>query len=243
MLHEYINKSPFLIKGAIIKPISKKLDKKIDALTIEEQQRLEKQLKISNDPFVDIFYIALYTGMRVGEILALCSDDIKEDKIIVTKTLTRNADDKYVLGNTTKTYAGQREIPIINDLKPIIYKLLPKTDYWFKIDFQTFASPILVNAHFKRVCKDAEIRIYKTNSSKLNKNGDKIQYKSSQVNTHMLRHTFATRCIEAGMSPVVLQKILGHKNIEVTLNTYTSVFDKYKQKEIDKLEEYLNGLH
>ena len=59
----------------------------------------------------------------------------------------------------------------------------------------------------------------------------------------MLRHTFATRCIEAGMNPAVLQKILGHTDIQVTLNTYTSVFDKYKDKEIEKLETYLNQLH
>ena len=51
----------------------------------------------------------------------------------------------------------------------------------------------------------------------------------------MLRHTFATRCIENGVSPVVLQRILGHKDIQVTLNTYTSVFNEFKEKEIDKI--------
>ena len=56
----------------------------------------------------------------------------------------------------------------------------------------------------------------------------------------MLRHTFATRCIENGMSTVVLQKILGHKDIETTLNTYTSVFNKFKQDEIVKINDYFN---
>lgn len=56
----------------------------------------------------------------------------------------------------------------------------------------------------------------------------------------MLRHTFATRCIENGMSAVVLQKILGHKDIETTLNTYTSVFNKFKQDEIVKINDYFN---
>lgn len=53
-----------------------------------------------------------------------------------------------------------------------------------------------------------------------------------------IRHTFGTRCIEAGMAPVVVQKLMGHKDISVTLNTYTSVFDKFKEQEIDKVNRY-----
>lgn len=59
----------------------------------------------------------------------------------------------------------------------------------------------------------------------------------------MLRHTFATRCIEAGMSAIVLQKILGHKDIETTLNTYTSVFNKFKEDEMNKFKNYINALN
>ena len=51
----------------------------------------------------------------------------------------------------------------------------------------------------------------------------------------MLRHTFATRCIESGMNALVLSKILGHKKIEITLNVYTSVFNKLTIKEVDKI--------
>jgi integrase len=62
-------------------------------------------------------------------------------------------------------------------------------------------------------------------------------------NFHALRHTFATRCIEAGINPAVLQRILGHKNIEITLNTYTSIFNRYKGQEIKKVEIYFSQLH
>ena len=65
-----------------------------------------------------------------------------------------------------------------------------------------------------------------------------INLKSSSVNTHMLRHTYATRAIEAGISPVVIQRILGHSSVDITLNTYTSVFNQYKESEVEKLEEY-----
>ena len=53
----------------------------------------------------------------------------------------------------------------------------------------------------------------------------------------MLRHTFATRCIESGMNALVLSKILGHKNIEITLNVYTSVFNKFTIEEINKIND------
>ena len=56
----------------------------------------------------------------------------------------------------------------------------------------------------------------------------------------MFRHTYATRCIEAGMSVKVLQKKLGHKNIETTLNTYASVLEKFEISEDEKLDKYLN---
>ena len=56
----------------------------------------------------------------------------------------------------------------------------------------------------------------------------------------MLRHTFATRCIEAGMSAPVFQK---YKDIQKTINTYTSVFDKFRDNEIDKYINYINALN
>ena len=44
--------------------------------------------------------------------------------------------------------------------------------------------------------------------------------------------------LKAGMAPVVVQRLMGHKDISVTLNTYTSVFDKFKEREIDKVNQY-----
>ena len=58
------------------------------------------------------------------------------------------------------------------------------------------------------------------------------------MGTHSLRHTYATRAIEAGVTPVVLQKLMGHTDVSITLNTYTSVFDKYKETELEKVNQY-----
>ena len=58
------------------------------------------------------------------------------------------------------------------------------------------------------------------------------------MSSHSLRHTYATRAIEAGVTPVVLQKLMGHTDVTITLNTYTSVFDKYKETELEKVNQY-----
>lgn len=143
-----------------------------------------------------MFYIAIYTVMRISEILSLKREDIdfENKKIYVNKTLSHVEKGRIILENTTKIYAGMRDIPMINALydKLIEYNMNKKRGFLFTI-------------------------------------------KHSDVNTYMLRHTFATRCIENGVNPVVLQKILGHKDIQVTLNTYTSVFNEFKENEIEKI--------
>lgn len=55
---------------------------------------------------------------------------------------------------------------------------------------------------------------------------------------HTLRHTFATRCAEAGMKPKALQNILGHANINITMNVYVHLTDEEKTKEMEKFEIY-----
>ena len=58
----------------------------------------------------------------------------------------------------------------------------------------------------------------------------------------MLRHTYETRIIEARALAEVLQKLLGHKNITITIHTYTSIFNKYKQEQIDKYVDYIQNI-
>ena len=58
----------------------------------------------------------------------------------------------------------------------------------------------------------------------------------------MLRHTYATRCIESGMPAEVLQKLLGHKDIQATINTYNTIFDKFKKEQVNKYIEYMQNI-
>lgn len=236
-LNGIIKEDPFTIKNYIIQPKSKKEDKTIEAFTLEEQQKFMQQLELKNYKYKDVFYTLIETGMRIGEVLALRRTDVdfKHNIIHVKRSLTKDKNDKVKIGKDTKTYNGIRDVPLSKQLKEILRANM-NIDFFFILPNGRLITPSTINSHFKRICKDAGIRpcIYE-----LHRKGKIINLKSSNVNTHMLRHSYATRCIEAGMSAVVLQRILGHSSIEITLGTYTSVFNQFKTSEIEKLDQYL----
>ncbi len=244
LLKQMIPQNYFLIKGYITKPKSTKQNKKIDALTIEEQKLFIEELNKKYDEYTDIFYVLIYTGMRVGEALALSPTDIdlENNLISINKTITRDLTDKPKIGSTTKTYAGTRDIPITNLIKNVLTQAPYCQNKTFFTNNGKIINPSTINSHFKRICKNANIRVINTKKKKHKEDEQSVNLKSSDVNTHMLRHTYATRCIESGMNATVLSKLLGHADIETTLNTYTSVFNKFKEDEIQKYLDYMNNV-
>ena len=216
------------------KPKSAKRDKKIRAMELEEQYSLTYYLKnktIKEEPYKNVFLIQLYTGLRVGEVLALQAQDIdlKKNIIHVNKTLRRNAEDKIVMGDSTKTYAGIREVPIPEAILAEIKEQLEVAKNHFDKQLflsstENYADPRGINNILKRILiQNCDIK---------------------DITTHSLRHTFGTRCIESGMAPVVVQRLMGHKDIQVTLNVYADVLNRLKESELQKLDGYYeeNGL-
>lgn len=222
--NKYINENPM---DDVIKPTSDKKDKEVRALTITEEKELSDYLlstTLKSDRLKNVYLIQMYMGLRIGEVLALNKKDIDIDKqlIFVNKTLTTGKNDEVILGDTTKTYAGNRSIPIPNFLINILKEQLEisefnKDNFLFLNDNENFIGDSACNSNLKRILKN------------------KLNWSIDGISTHTLRHTFATRCIESGVNAVVLQRLMGHTDISITLNTYTSVFNRFKENELEKV--------
>lgn len=228
-IKKYITYNPMY---EVIKPKSDKQTKVVEALDINVQKAFTEYLNnvsIENEPYKNIFLIQMYMGLRIGEVLALSTENIDlENKLLyVKRTLTNDKEFAIILGNKAKTYAGNRTLPIPDFLVPIFEEQLK------------YANENLYNLIF--TTNDNYIRTSEINKELKRIFEEELKTSSKNISTHCLRHTYGTRCVEAGMTAVVLQRLMGHKDVTVTLNTYTSVFNKFKKDELEKVNNYLTN--
>lgn len=223
-----------MLDETLKKPISKKETKKIEALSIEEENKLVHILNNEeiNHKYKDIILLQLYTGMRIGEVLALSNDciDLENNTLTVYRTLTQDSNYHSKMGEHTKTYKkrigidkGKRTFPMNNNVKTIITRILKnKTTniqgllFW---DYKknTYITPSEVNSYLRRINKKYDICL-------------------DSLHSHRLRHTFITRCVECGMFPKVIQNLVGHvEGSSITSDIYTSISNDFIQQEFKKL--------
>ena len=216
----------------LTKPISKKATKKIEALSTQEENKLEKILLYKSNIYNTILLLQLYTGMRIGEVLALSKDciDFKNNTITVYRTITRDKNDKVILGEHTKTYnkktgidKGKRTFPLSDKVRKLLKKHLnTKITNIYNLIFWDYKKNTFIT--------DGELNSY------LNRLNSKEKI-TTNLHTHRLRHTFITRCQEKGIPLVVIQSLVGHvEGSSMTNNVYTSVSLDFMKQELEKVK-------
>lgn len=208
------------------------------ALTIGEQDVFFEFCK--NTFYDNLFNVAINTGLRPGELFALTIKDINfEQKYIdVNKTLVyqKYLDDecKTFHLEPPKTKQSYRHVPINStcidylkrqvELKEIVSSRRPKmqTDYLFVTRFNTPLNSVIYSDAIRSVVR----RINETRNPK-----NQFDFFSG----HTFRHTFATRCLEAGIQPKVVQSYLGHATLKMTMDLYTHVTADKATEDIERI--------
>lgn len=212
------------------KPKSTQKREKVRALTVEEQRRMMSVLTTEDVQYSQQMLLSMLTGMRMGEINALEASDVflEFGVISVHKTISRGERGQAILNPEPKTSAGERKIPITDDVGTILREcLMVRPEGLLFLQNGQMITTNQVNAQYQRMLKKYDLI------------DDTVPGK---VDLHSLRHTYATRCIEAGMQPKVLQLLLGHTDITITMNTYCDAFDAYREDNIAKAADYLKGM-
>ena len=205
-----------------VRSVPSKTKKKVFAFSIEEQIKIENYIEnIHNDEYFGII-LDLYTGLRIGELLALEWDDIDFDNglMYINKTVytTLNEDGEWeTVTDTPKSKTSNREIP----LPDWIIKRLKK---------------IKENSKGKYVVSrnDGSVISAKLYRWRYNQMLEKLKIEHHHF--HSLRHTFATRALENGMDIRTLADILGHSNANITLNVYAHSMIEHKRQMMNNMQ-------
>ena len=207
----------------------KKPEKNTKVLTLDEQERFLTAAKESIN--FNHFLFILQTGVRSSELRGLKWNDIDfENRIIhIRRNVTHDSNNNRFITGELKTSSGQRDIPMTKTAYDLLMDI--KGQQAVKknrvIQFE-FADHVFLNRSGKLLPNSNYDRY-------LEKICDKAGIE--RISMHTLRHTFATRCIESGMKPKTLQKILGHANISMTMDLYVHVTEEEKEKEMQQFEQ------
>lgn len=199
-------------------------ENEISCFSLIEQRKIEQEiLQGTKDKFFGII-LCLYTGLRIGEVLALTWNDIDFVKgtLSVTKSCHYGKGESGKFERQTdlpKTMTSRRTIPIPKQILAMLKTIKKRSESEYVIASK--ANPV-------------SVRSYQRSFSLLLR-----RLKISHKGFHALRHTFATRALECGMDVKTLSEILGHKNASITLNRYVHSLMEHKQEMMNKIGKLL----
>lgn len=211
----------------IKKPHPSKHKKPAEVFTKAEQTKLFSIIYHKMDLYKLAVLLCLFTGLRLGEICALKWSDIdfKNKTLFVKRTVQR----LYVKGKVTKTALietepksarSKREIPLQDIIIELLISFQNDKEYIFGGDKPM--DPRTMQYHYKKILEEAD-----------------VNYK----NFHTLRHTYATNCIEGGTDVKSLSEMLGHSNIQITMNYYVHPSMDTKRRYADNLYAFYQTIH
>ena len=212
------------------KPRSKKQNVFVRALTKEEQKCLINVLQTKDINYSQQMLLSLLLGLRMGEINALHVEDVNFifSRLTIQRTIARGQKGEAILNNNTKTNAGRRTLTMTETVQRLLRECIgDKTSGLIFTHNEKMITTSQVNAQFGRVLKKYNI---------LDKD-----ITEGKIDLHSLRHTFGTRCAEAGMPPKVLQEIMGHTDIRITMNTYFYATGDYMKDNVIKIDNLLKN--
>ena len=190
-------------------------ENKLYVLTKREQNKITSYvLKNINSRNIGLL-ISLYSGIRIGELCALrwADVDFKKNCLTINKTIQRvyikdkDKNISKVIITTPKTKNANREIPINKDFLEILKKVKSDKKYYILTGNEKYIEPRTYRKYFNKILDELRIKHF---------------------NFHSLRHTFATNCISLGVDYKTVSELLGHANVNITLNLY--VHPRYSQK-------------
>lgn len=224
---KYASQQNFITIPCLSKPAFHMQKNDVKVLAKMEQKKLVATLYREMNLFKMAVLLCLFTGLRIGELCALKWIDIDfESKIL---TINRTVQRLYAEGYTTKTVLmettpksvySRREIPLSATVIELLCRFKSSHEYIFGGDNPL--EPRKLQYHFKKILKDAKL---------------------PDTNFHILRHTFATNCIEGGTDVKSLSEMLGHSNVQITLNRYVHPSMDTKRQCIDKLSIFYGQIY
>ncbi len=221
---DFANKKYFVQVSLIEKKFIKTKKKNTQTLSRGEQARLLGSIYQKMDKFKIAVLLCLYTGLRLGELCSLQwkDFDFKGMTLTVNRTVQRIAmqdeiSKTILLETEPKSESSKRIIPLNVEIMNLICRL--RTDQIYVFGSDRPLEPRTMQYQFKKMLKKAEVE-------------------DEDKSFHILRHTFATNCIENEMDVKSLSEILGHSDVKITLNRYVHPTMHAKKKQMKKLLDF-----
>ena len=210
------------LAGKIKRPRAR--EKQVTCFSLSEQKTIEEAVLCGGKTRMYGILICLYTGLRIGELLALewTDVDFARREINVNKTSFEVVDKEGIFRRITgdpKTYSSVRVVPVPRALVPALTEMRRRESGRFVVSSGD---------------RPTAIRSYQRSFEALLR-----RLGIGHKGFHALRHTFATRALEAGMDVKTLSEILGHKNANVTLQRYAHSMPEHKREMMDRVGNML----